>query len=288
MERLDWDDAKVFLALARAGTLSGAAQRLAAGVATVSRRAERLEAAMGLPLFLRHQSGYRLTDQGRALLPRFEAAEAAMLGLSREAGRQGEVAGHVRIASVESLVSPIVVPALAPLLAAHPGLDVEVLFHTVTLNLNQRDTDLALRMMRPVQGHLVTRRLGEMAFGLYGPPDGSRPARHVTWAEDDSLSVVLGWARAFGAGEAPRFAANTLAAQVRAVAEGIGLSVLPHHLARPERLRLLSDRLPGGEAMRRDLWLVTHADLSGSARVRAVSDCLADALHHRRPELTQP
>ena len=71
MNRLNWDDTRLFLALARHGTLSGAARELGIGLATISRRVERMEHALGLPLFLRHQNGYDLTDQGAALLPRF-------------------------------------------------------------------------------------------------------------------------------------------------------------------------------------------------------------------------
>lgn len=78
MNRLNWDDTRLFLALARHGTLSGAARELGIGLATISRRVERMEHALGLPLFLRHQNGYDLTDQGAALLPRAEAVEQAL------------------------------------------------------------------------------------------------------------------------------------------------------------------------------------------------------------------
>ncbi|HBS6182214.1 TPA: LysR family transcriptional regulator [Klebsiella pneumoniae] len=77
-----WDDARIFLAIARAGTLSGAADKMNMGIATVSRRLDRLEQALNVPLFSRHQSGYRLTDDGEALLARAEALEYAGLSLS--------------------------------------------------------------------------------------------------------------------------------------------------------------------------------------------------------------
>lgn len=288
MNRLNWDDARVFLALARSGTLSATAQALNGGAATVSRRIERLEAALGVPLFLRHQSGYRLTDQGEALLVRAEAAEQAMLALRSEAGAQGEVTGLVRLASIESLVAPVIVPALAPVLQRHPGLDVEVLFNTATVNLHRRDADLALRMLRPEHGNLLVRQVALMRLGLYGPPDGSVPDRHVTWPDHDSVQVSLGWSRAFGAGRGPRLAVNTLAGQVEAVSRGIGVCVLPHLVARTAGLRLLQDRLPDGTAMERPIFLVLHADLAASRRVRIVADCLATALATRRAELEEP
>ena len=85
-----WDDARVFLAIARSGTLSGAAHALRMGVATVSRRLDRLEAALGLPLFSRHQQGYRLTDDGEALLERAEALEHAGLAFGEAGQLQGD------------------------------------------------------------------------------------------------------------------------------------------------------------------------------------------------------
>ena len=149
MENLNWDDSRIFLVLAREGTLSAAARHLKTGVATVSRRIERLEHALGVPLFLRHQSGYVLTDQGEALLTSVEAVELAMTGMRKLAAEEAGIRGLVRLASVESLVDLFVVPALSPLLLSNPGLDVEILFSTATVNMHRHDADLALRMVRP-------------------------------------------------------------------------------------------------------------------------------------------
>ncbi len=241
-----------------------------------------------MPLFLRHQSGCRLTDQGEALLPRAETAEQAMQGLRSEAGTQDAVTGLVRLASFESLVVPILVPTLAPLLARHPGLDVEILYNTATVNLHRRDADLALRMVRPEHGHLVVRQVGVLGIGLYGPPDGARPARFVTWPEQEAVQMQIDWARAFGADRAPRLAVNTLAGQVDAVASGVGVGVLPHLLARAAGLALLDDRLPDGAAMERPIYLAIHADLAASRRVRTVADALVAAMTARRAELAAP
>jgi len=284
MDRLNWDDVRLFLALARDGTLSGAARQLGLGVATLSRRIDRMEQVMRVPLFLRHQQGLDLTDQGHALLPRAEAVEAAMTGLRRDAEAQAEIRGRVRLASIESLISPLVLPALAPLLASNPGLDVEVLYGAAAVNLHRHDADLALRMVPPGAGKLVVRRLGEMGFGLYGPPDGGRPARRVSWPDLDSFRVPFGWSRAFG-GEGGVLALNTFEAQMAAVRDGMGVGVLPHFLARPAGLSLLESALPDGSRMARPLLLVTHAELAASRRVRAVARAVADAVIRARAEL---
>jgi DNA-binding transcriptional LysR family regulator len=95
----NWDDARIFLAIARAGTLSGAADKMNMGIATVSRRLDRLEQALNVPLFSRHQSGYRLTDDGEALLARAEALEYAGLAFGEaaqlQACRRGCPPGHL-------------------------------------------------------------------------------------------------------------------------------------------------------------------------------------------------
>lgn len=285
MNRLDWDDARLFLALAREGTLSAAARSLGLGVATVSRRIERMEQVLGLPLFLRHQQGYDLTDQGAALLPAAEAMELAALGLRRATEAEAEIRGLVGVASIETLVAPFIIPALAPLLAANAGLDVEVAFSPATVNLHRHEADLALRMVRPERGNLIARRLATMRFGLYGPPDGEPPTRHVTWPDIASLGTPLGWSRAFGATDSGLFVLNTVEAQIAAVRAGVGVGVLPCFLARRAGLRLLSATLPDGGAMERPVILVTHENLAASRRVRAVAEAIADEIVSHRAEL---
>ena len=288
MENLNWDDSRIFLVLAREGTLSAAARHLKTGVATVSRRIERLEHALGVPLFLRHQSGYVLTDQGEALLPSVEAVELAMTGMRKLAAEEAGIRGLVRLASVESLVDLFVVPALSPLLLGNPGLDVEILFSTATVNMHRHDADLALRMVRPEAGNLRFRQLAEMGFGLYGPIDGTRPNRMVTWPHTASLAIPIGWATVFAGRDAPRFTVNTLSGQIEAVRHGVGQAVLPHFLARESGLRLISDRLPDGEKMQRPVFLVTQADVAASRRITAVSEAIGDEVVRRRHELSEP
>ncbi|MDE7525615.1 LysR family transcriptional regulator [Aeromonas salmonicida] len=155
-----WDDARVFLAIARSGTLSGAALALDMGIATVSRRLDRLESALGLPLFSRHQHGYRLTDDGEALLARAEALEHAGHAFGEAGQQQGQVAGCVRLATADNLANPLIIPSLARLFAIHPDLRVELVTGVQTVNLHRRDADLAVRMVKPDAGNVTIKRLG--------------------------------------------------------------------------------------------------------------------------------
>lgn len=127
-----------------------------------------------------------------------------------------------------------------------------------------------------------------MGLGLYAPPDGARPLRHVVWPDTANTTVPRGWSRAFVADDAPRYAVNALHGQVPADTAGIGQGVLPHFMTRAAGLRLLAGRLPDGGAMTRPVLLVTHADLAASRRVSAVADALADEITARRIGLEQP
>jgi DNA-binding transcriptional LysR family regulator len=164
----NWDDTRIFLAIARAGTLSGAAEALEMGIATISRRLDRLEQSLSVPLFSRHQSGYRLTDDGEALLEQAEALEYAGLAFGEKAKLQGNVAGLVRLATSDNLATHFILPSLEGLMNNYPELRVEVLSGVQSVNLHRRDADLAIRMVKPESGNLTLKRLGTVGFGVYG------------------------------------------------------------------------------------------------------------------------
>lgn len=291
--QIQWDDARVFLAIARAGTLSGAAIALEAGVATVSRRLDRLEAALGVPLFSRHQSGYRLTDDGEALLEQAEALEHAGQAFGEAAQQQGQVAGCVRLATAENLANALIVPSLPKLFATHPGLRVEIVSGVQTVNLHRRDADLAVRMLKPEAGNVTIKRLGTLGFGLYGAR-GYLDARSagadaatfdedsfIGWTESHSHLPAAKWIARMLQGRPCQMQANTLSAQMAAAKAGIGLAVLPHFLARQAGLVCLLPELGADQP----IWLAIHANLAHSRRVRAVADHLIHLFEKHRSEL---
>jgi DNA-binding transcriptional LysR family regulator len=290
---LQWDDARIFLAIARAGSLSGASAALGLGVATVSRRLDRLEAALAMPLFSRHQSGYRLTADGQALLVPAESLEHAAQALGDAAQAQAQVAGVVRLATAENLAHPLIVPSLAQLFARHPGLHVQLVSGVQTVNLHRRDADLAVRMAQPEAGHLTIRRLGTLGFGLYGsaghvqartPGAGPDPFENdalIGWDDSHAHLPAARWMARVLHGRSCRLETNTLSAQLSAAQSGLGLAVLPHFLARKAGLACVAHQLGADQP----IWLAMHADLAHSRRVRAVADHLIELFEARRAEL---
>ncbi len=289
---VSWDDARVFLAIARTGTLSGAAGQLRTGLATLSRRINRLEQGLGVALFTRHQTGYRLTDEGEALLARAEALEQAGHAFG-DCGQHAGVAGRVRLATAENLANPLIIPALPPLLAQHPDLALEVVSDVGTVNLHRRDADMAVRMVKPERGNVVLRRLGRLGFGLYGSAEyvGMRaradsPApmvdeRLIGWVEQYAHLPAAQWMERALRGRPPALATSTLSAQLAAAQAGIGLAVLPHFLARRAGLECVATDL----GVDQQIWLVIHADLAHSRRMRVVADYLVDLFSTHRAML---
>lgn len=274
----NWDDTKIFLAVARAGTLSGAAETLDMGIATLSRRLDRLEKSLAIPLFSRHQSGYRLTDDGEALLERAEAFEHAGLTFGETASLQGNVAGLVRLATSDNLATHFILPSLNALMEKYPELRLEVLSGVQSVNLHRRDADLAIRMVKPDSGNLTLKRLGTVGFGLYGAdtyligPAGVAlsHAQYVGWSESHQHLPAARWVTRTLRGKPCRVEANTLVAQLSAVSAGLGLGVLPHFMARINGLHCVNADI----GVDQTLWLVMHSDLANSRRVRVVADHL--------------
>ncbi|MBW8899183.1 MAG: LysR family transcriptional regulator [Massilia sp.] len=284
---MDWNDLKYFLEVARGGSLTRAADVLRVSQSTVGRRIAELESRLATRLFARHQTGYFLTDEGRELLGRAEAAEDNMLAFERGAsGLAPAVSGIVRLATTENLATDLVIPALPRFVARHPQLRLEIVTTTATVELGRRDADLALRVVRPSHGNLKMRRLGEMTHGVYGHRDflARHPARNgdplagravVTWDEAHAHLPAARWLAQRAPDARVVLTASTLRAQIAAVRAGLGLAVLPDFLATdPDFVRVLAP----DEVFSDGVWLVMHADLAASNRVRAVADFLAETV----------
>ncbi|KGK42687.1 LysR family transcriptional regulator [Nitrincola sp. A-D6] len=279
-----WDDARVFLAVARCGTLSGAANSLGLGIATLSRRIERLESALNLPLFIRQQSGYKLTDDGAALLDKAEALELAANAFSSGAEQYAQVTGKVRLATAEGLATGLILPALPAFFQAYPQLEVEVVTDIATANLHRRDADLAVRMVRPERGNVNLRRLGTLGYGVYcsqayaGKRNPVSDGVHydqddfITWTDMQAHLPVAQWVERVLQGRAPKLTTTSITTQVVAAQAGIGLAVLPHISAINTGLVCIATEL----GIDQPIYLVIQSDLTQSIRVRVLADFLSE------------
>jgi DNA-binding transcriptional LysR family regulator len=292
-----WDDVRFFLAVARAGSLSGAARALHVGHVTVGRRIAELEKRLGVTLLNRTPDGFATTSAGEAVLHQCMAMENAALELERlAAGRDSLVTGVVRVTTTEALSYQLVAPAIAALRRTHPELQVDLTVGVRSLDIARRDADLAVRFARPSTSELVCRRLGDVGFSLYASQSylarSGIPKRGQGLAGYDLITYTGAPAAMspFFMGESldgARIAirCNNALIQLKAAADEIGIAELVCFLGDgcPDLIRVWPHEAPAY----RTVWLITHQDMRRSARIRAVSAAIGEAFRRQRRILEQ-
>lgn len=289
---MNWDDLRVFLALADSGSLSATARRLGVDHSTVARRVAALEADLGVRLFDRLPRGYAPTAEGEEFAALARRVEDGVLAVERHAhGQPGEPAGIVRLSAPPAFASHFLAPRLAGLRRTLPKLVVELVGHARAVSLTRREADLALRLQRPEDEGLVARRVGAMGYGLYATQaylDGRDEAGWEFIGYDESLDHVpqQRWLRQLAGRRPFVFRANDLMSLRGAASAGIGIAAIPHFLGRsdPSLVAVVPDPAPQ-PPQPRELWLLVHGDLRRSARVRAVMDALVSIIAAERPLL---
>lgn len=268
--------------MARTGSLARAATSLRSSEATVSRHLAALEEAWGLLLFDRRANRLRLTPQGEQMLEPAVLMEARAVELERRAQAVAAApAAPVRITATGS-VSLFLLRHLALLKkAAHPA-PIELIVTRDALDLAQGSAEIALRMRRPPErGQLVTRRLGRIAFSLYGRPDclagRARGELELIGLRDDPASRQGRWLETWAPGIRPGLRLGDVRLRLDAALAGQGVALLPcflgDHFPGDRESRLERVLAPPPE-LEEDVFLLVHRDLAGLPRVRAVMDRL--------------
>lgn len=284
---MDWDNARVFLAIHRIGTLRGAAEQLHIDQATVGRRLAALEQSLGARLFLRTSSGYVATPAGELAAGAIERMEQGAEQLLRQTqGIDERLCGVVRLAATDSSAQYFLFGAMQKLHTKHPDIRVVLTTSTEISNLTRREADLAIRTLRPSNPDLISRHLKRMETGLYASKDylkkHGEPKPGNALAEHD---VVI-YQRAIYPRHSTALCGESIAnARVvmevstgmmlmEAVRAGLGLGELPTYVgdAQPALQRVWPERSDPY-----DMWLVLHSDLNRTARVRAVADAVIEA-----------
>ncbi|TWD50334.1 LysR family transcriptional regulator [Pseudomonas sp. SJZ131] len=280
---MNWDDARVFLAVCRESTLRGAARVLGVDQATVGRRVTALEKSLSATLFLRTSEGYALTALGEAALHAVEKMELSALELERKIqGLDDRLTGIVRVSTTDSLAIDFLIPVIARLHGKHPDVRVQLDASTLMISLAKREADIAVRNARPDNPDLIARRIARWPVGLFAsqeyldahgvPAPGSAFEGHdlVVYqpylAGNKELTLV---SEPLTRGRIVSSLGSGLLVR-RAIAAGIGIGEIPVYMGERDGLvRLWPERT---RPVPYDVWLVTHADLRHTARVRVVID----------------
>jgi DNA-binding transcriptional LysR family regulator len=273
----DWEDIRVFIALARHGSLSGAARALSVNHATVARRMASLERTLGEKLVERRPNGYLLTAAGDHALVAAKAMETAAAALSR-GGAEHTPRGLVRISATPGMTQGFLISRIAGLASRHPGLDIEIATEIRAVSLERHEADIALRFGRPKDGDLIARRAVTFGYGLYGSAEWRRRIKRGTApifiGFDEATAHIpdAQWlARRF---PRARFALRNGSqfAQAAAAEAGVGIALLPHFIGRANHA--LAPCLPDHMPPARELWLVTRRQDDKEISIRTVVEFL--------------
>lgn len=275
---------RVVLAVARAGSIHGAAEALGMDRATVQRRLDAAEAALDARLFERRRDGCTPTEAGARILAPLEHIAETMTSVrhraSAEGGRRG---GRVLVSVPEFFAEMVLVPELPGFAQRYPGISIDLSCGHRMANLSEGEADVALRNRLPDRAALVGRKVGEVAVGLFAHCDYA--ARHGLPEDGDFTGhrmILLGRELAHipGAALVEELAAkaqvamrcNELGPIRTAIRAGLGIGCMPAVLAAGERDFIA---VPPGIVGRPEIYLITHRDLRGRGDVRAVFEFIA-------------
>ena len=284
---MEWSDVKIFLAVARAGSLGGAARLTGQSQPTMGRRLRALEQAVGQTLFQRGSEGFVLTDAGAAVLANSERMEEEALAFERRlAGREQQLEGLLRVSSLDWFSVYILTPVFADFSKKHPGVTIELITDARLFSLARREADLVLRIQPFEETEVIQRKLMHVDYGLYAAraAGGAAPAL-AAGGEGASLITLdeayrnlpdTAWLHQHLPKARVAFTSNSREAQARMCALGVGMAVLPKPLgdATPGIVEIELGSSPPG----RDIWLGFHRDLRRLARLRALVDATVERL----------
>jgi DNA-binding transcriptional LysR family regulator len=286
---ISWELYRSFLAVARCGSLSGAARSLRLTQPTLGRHIDELEQALGTPIFTRSQQGLLATETAAGLVPIAEAMESAAQAMERVASGTGAaVTGVVRVTASDIVGAEVLPSILADFTEQYPDIAFELHLSNRTQDLLQRDADIAVRMVRPTQTGLVARQLGHAAIGFYAHQSyllaKGRPKtladlakmRLIGYDRNPVPIEVIAQAEFFRSRESFSLRTDSDLAQLAAIRAGYGVGACQIGIAR--RDSNLERVLRKEFALPLETWLVMHEDLSSSPRVRKLFDHLGKGL----------
>ncbi len=289
---MNWDDVRIFLAVARTGQILAASKRLGLNHATLSRRLTLLEEALKTRLFIRRTNGCELTAEGDIFLASAERMETEMLAAQANLGHTDTaIAGTVRVGAPDGFGVSFLAPRMGRLIERHPALKIQLVPVPRSFSLSQREADIAITLERPEQGRLVSSKLTDYTLGLYasaeyltqhkkpGDIDDLKAHPRIGYVEDLIFTASLNFSgevmRSWDAG----FEISTAIGQTEAVRSGAGIGILHDYIARQheELVRILPQ-----VSIRRAYWTTYHESARDLVRVRSVIDFLQELVDEER------
>ena len=289
---MNWDDIRIFLAVARSGQILGAAKKLGLNHTTVSRRLTALEASLNTTLLNRRTNGSELTQAGEEFLHSAERMEAEMLNAHAHlANADIAIAGTIRIGAPDGFGVNFLSPRLARFSTLYPDLTIQLVPVPRSFSLSRREVDIAISVERPETGRLIARKLTGYNLGLYahkdyleryGTPQTVEDLNHhrlIGYVEDLVATPTLDYAREISRDWAPAFEVSSALGQVEAVKAAAGIGILHGFIAR--EYSNLIEILPQ-KRIKRSYWLSYHESARTLRRIHTVADFISNLVEQER------
>lgn len=289
---MNWDDARLFLAVCRHGQFLAASQQLGINQSTLGRRVANLETSVGSKLLIRRTNGCELTAAGQKLFHSIQNAEGEILsGLEGVAEQDAQISGTVRIGAPDGFGIGFLASKLGAFDRSHPKVKIELVPVPRSFSLSQREADIAIMVGRPDKGKLVAKKLVDYSLGLYASKDyldrNGRPAhirdlskhRLIGFVEDLIYTPLLNYTQEITRHWHSNLAISSAAGQLEAANGGAGIAILHDYLARD--VSELEPVLPA-KKINRSYWLAIHESQRDLARISAVTAFLSELVKQQK------
>ncbi len=285
----DWDDLRVFLAVARAKRIAPAAMTLGVDATTVTRRLARLSDALETALFELVGNERQLTERGQSLFDHAESIESAALAALQDVGGDAHsLSGLIRLSAPEGFASWILASALPDFQQLHPNIEIDVMTASGFLNPSRRQADMAVMLARPRSGRLVAAKLTDYRLGLYASKHYLATHTVPMTVGDLKLHCLIGYVPELVESpeldyldevdkeQSARLRSTSITVQHRMIHEGCGIGLLPAFIGESDSSLIplfLTEII-----VKRSFWLVTHSDRRNVARIRLFKKFLHETI----------
>ena len=282
---MNWDDMRLFLAVARTGSISGGAKQLGVQHSTVSRRLRSLEEKLGARLIERKKTGYELTVAGENIKQSAIRIEREMIGVDEALlGKDTNLVGPLRVTAINNMASSVLMPMFARFSDEHPQVDLHIIVSNIDASLAQREADIAIRLTNSPTDTLIGKRMLTVASTIYGSREYLRKIKQQVaepkWIGVNCCTFHKSWTKQYCTHQAHNFYSDDTLLTLSAIKEGLGVSYLPCFMgdAEPTLERYCNPEVQHDLG----LWILLHPDMKRTARVLAFRDYMIKYIQDQR------
>ena len=282
---MNWDDLRLFLAVAHTGSISGAAKQLGVQHSTVSRRIRHFEETLGARLIERKTGRYELTQAGENVKEASGRIEQEVLGVDGALlGKDTQQVGPLKGAALNNMASSVLMPMFASFSRERPQVELHVIVSNIDASLSQREADVAIRLTNTPTDTLIGKRIVTVASCIYGSRSYLEELREQggepKWMGVNCCGFHKTWTKQLAAKQSHNFYSDDTLLTHAALREGVGVSILPCFMGDADPLlERYGDPDP---ALNLGLWVLIHPDLKRTARVLAFRDYMVQAINEKK------